>query len=373
MPAHTKKVAIIGGGLAGLITAYQLARCDVEVTVFERKRFPFHRVCGEYISNETLPFLRRLGLFPEELRPSVITRFELTSTNGKKGTLPLDLGGFGISRFSFDHWLVQKARAAGASIQEGVQVEEIVRQEGCFEIRISNTTHPFEIVVGSFGKRSKLDRQLHRPFIDRSSPYVGVKYHIRNDHPKDLIALHNFKNGYCGISRVEDGIVNLCYLTHRSNLKEKGSISEMESTVLHQNPHLKGIFEDSDFLFEKPEVINEISFETKAPIEDHIFMAGDAAGMIAPLCGNGMAMAIHSSKLLAEQLIPLSMGKISQREAEKAYVTKWKNHFTARLWAGRKIQSLFGSAWQSDLAVGLINHTPPLARYLVSKTHGQAF
>ncbi len=81
-----------------------------------------------------------------------------------------------------------------------------------------------DIVIGAFGKRSKLDVKLNRRFIHQRSPYVAVKYHIRTEHPSDLIALHNFKDGYCGISNIEDGKSCLCYLSHRNNLKEFGSI-----------------------------------------------------------------------------------------------------------------------------------------------------
>ena len=78
----------------------------------------------------------------------------------------------------------------------------------------------------------------------------------------------------------------------------------MERQVLLKNPHLKRIFSEADFVFGRPEVINEISFETKDPVENHILMAGDAAGMITPVCGNGMAIAIHSGKY---QQVPESL------------------------------------------------------------------
>lgn len=77
----------------------------------------------------------------------------------------------------------------------------------------------------------------------------------------------------------------------------------MEEAVLFRNPFIRSIFEKSEFLFDRPETINEISFQTKQPVENHILMIGDAAGMIAPLCGNGMAMAIHSAKIVSERLL----------------------------------------------------------------------
>ena len=198
------------------------------------------------------------------------------------------------------------------------------------------------MVVGSFGKRSKVDVRLGRMFIKKRSPYIGVKYHIYTDHPNDLIALHNFKDGYCGISNIEEGKTNLCYLSHRDNLKKYGSIPEMEKEVLFKNPFLKSIFSNSTFLFERPETINEISFETKGPLENHILMAGDAAGMITPLCGNGMAMAIHASKIASELIIKFcKQENYGRSQLEADYTNAWTNQFAQRLWTGRQIQRLF--------------------------------
>ncbi len=65
-------IAIIGAGLSGLISAILLNRYGFEVTVIEKKVFPFHRVCGEYVSNEVLPFLESLAIPVRELNPSSI-------------------------------------------------------------------------------------------------------------------------------------------------------------------------------------------------------------------------------------------------------------------------------------------------------------
>lgn len=364
---------VIGGGLAGLVSSILLNRAGNEVVVFEKKQYPFHRVCGEYISNETVPFLKREGLFPTELQPSDIRRFCLTSVNGKAANMKLDLGGFGISRYALDQFLYQKGLQEGVTFYLDTEVESVAFEGDQFELHTLNNTFFAPIVIGGHGKRSRLDHHLHRSFITQRSPYVGVKYHIRAEHPADLIALHNFKDGYCGMSHIEDGKINLCYLTHRNNLKVHKSIAEMEKAVLFRNPFLKDVFQNAEFLFDKPEVINEISFETKQPVEQHVLMAGDAAGMITPLCGNGMAMAIHSAFLLSGWVDAFAKGKINRAEMEKRYEAEWKRHFATRLWAGRQIQRLFGSEGMSNLAVNLVNHVTPLANFLMRNTHGQPF
>ena len=368
-----KKVTIIGGGLAGLITAIQLARAKVAVQLFEKKKYPFHRVCGEYISNEVVPFLRKNNLFPETFNPSRIQKFQLTSTNGLSTNLPLDLGGFGISRFTYDNWLFKIAESEGVTIhqQEEIVATSFVNEK--FQLHSKFNQYQSDAVIGSYGKRSKIDLVMKRAFTQKRSPYVGVKYHLKYDHPEGLIALHNFQNGYCGISDVENGITNLCYLTHRNNLKKEGSIKNLEENVLFKNPFLKEIFQKAEFLWEQPETINEISFETKKPVEEHILMSGDAAGMITPLCGNGMAMAIHSAKILSELLIQYCRNEITRAELEETYSTKWRTQFATRLWVGRQFQRLFGGGLASNTAVSLGRNIRPLATYLISKTHGQPF
>jgi flavin-dependent dehydrogenase len=368
-----KKTIIIGGGLAGLIAANVLGQSGIACTVIERKNYPFHRVCGEYISNETVPYLRGLGLYPEKFSPAQINRFQLTSVNGKSAELPLGLGGFGISRYTFDEFLYQKAKSIGVEFVLNSEVESILFGDNNFEIKTSQLRLYADVVIGAFGKRSKLDVKLNRDFINKRSPYVAVKYHIRTDHPLNLISLHNFQDGYCGISNVEDGKSCLCYLTHRNNLKEFGSIKQMEENVLFKNSFLKSIFSNSNFLFDKPETINEISFSTKEPVEDHILMCGDAAGMITPLCGNGMAMAIHSAKIASELVMDFCKEKISRQELEKKYSRQWHSQFAKRLWTGRQIQRLFGSVNASDLAVNIARRAKPVANFLISKTHGNPF
>ncbi len=361
--------------MAGLISSIHLTRAGVQCQLIEKQSYPFHRVCGEYISNEVVPYLKSLDVYPEELRPSSIRQFQLTSVNGKSASLPLDLGGFGISRYQLDYFLFQKAKQYGVEFHLNTEVEKISFDSNHFLINTNRELYESDVVIGSFGKRSKLDIQLGRSFIQKRSPYVGVKYHLQlKNFPNDLIALHNFKDGYCGISRVESDRVNLCYLTHRKNLKTHRNIKEMEEAVLFQNPFLKNIFKEAIFLFDKPETINEISFETKAPVVEHILMAGDAAGMITPLCGNGMAMAIHSAKILSEHVIRFcNEDGYSREQMENDYANAWTRMFARRLQAGRHIQRLFGDMWTSNLAVNLALYTPPVANYLMKKTHGEVF
>jgi menaquinone-9 beta-reductase len=369
-----KNVAIIGGGLAGLLSAIQLSKVGIECILIEKKEYPFHRVCGEYISNEVVPFLHSLDAFPASLNPSSISRFQLSATNGKSSFVKLDLGGFGISRFAFDNFLYEEAKKLGVRFILNTEVEHVEFNDEQFTVTHSDKQLTADCVIGGFGKRSKVDVALKRSFIQKRSPYVGVKYHVKTDFPSDLVVLHNFEGGYCGASNVENNVTNVCYLVHRDVLRTHGNIATMEKKVLMKNPHLQTLFRNSDFLFDKPETINEITFETKEPTYNHMLMVGDAAGMITPLCGNGMAMAIHASKIASESIIRFCNDKNYTRDQlESDYARKWKELFERRLWQGRQIQKLFGSALASNIAIHLLLYSRPLVKAIVKSTHGEVF
>lgn len=359
--------------MAGLVSSILLARKGIEVTLVEKKIYPFHRVCGEYISNEALPFLQVNRLLPKDFELPTINTFLLSSVAGRSTTLKLDLGGFGISRFNFDHFLYGQAKQAGVNILLGEEVSAISFMENHFQLNVSDRKLITDLVLCAFGKRSKLDLELKRNFTTKRSPYVGIKYHIKTNHPDHLIALHNFDGGYCGISNIEEGKTNLCYLVQREKLRAAGSIENLEQAILKKNPCLKNIFENSDFLFNKPETINEITFETKEPVFNHLLMLGDAAGMITPLCGNGMAMALHSAKLVSELVADFCTGRITRHQLEDDYSATWKTHFSKRLWVGRQVQKLFGSERASTMAVNLAVHSKLIANQIVKRTHGTIF
>jgi flavin-dependent dehydrogenase len=287
--------------------------------------------------------------------------------------MPLDLGGFGISRYALDYHLYELALKAGVVFLLGKTAEKIEFTTH-FQVKLADgALLESNLVIGAFGKRSRLDKQLNRDFINKRSPYVGVKYHIQTDFPKDLIALHNFRDGYCGVCAIEHEKYNLCYLTSRDNIKHYGSLEQMEVETLYKNPFMQGIRHNATFLYEKPEVINEISFAPKKVVENHILMSGDTAGLITPLCGNGMAMAIHSAKILSGLIVSYFREKWNREKLETSYQQQWHQTFATRLWVGRQTQRLFGSEWVSSMAVGLLKSVQPAARLLVKHTHGRVF
>ncbi len=369
-------IAIVGGGLSGLISSILLSRNGFSVVLLEKNEYPFHRVCGEYISNEVIPFLEEHDLYPSAFSPAKIDKLTISSTKGSSFHTDLDLGGFGISRFTYDEWLASMAKNSGVELYEQTMVSSIEQRETFWRISTSSKdVFESKVVISAHGKRSKIDQKLNRPFLQKHSPYVGVKYHVKTDYPSDTISLHNFKGGYCGFSKIEKDLYNICYLTHRDQLKEAGSLASFESNVLLKNPHLMSLWENSEFVFNKPEVINEISFKPKALIHEGILMVGDAAGMITPLAGNGMAMAIRSAAILSNVIRDNhTNNSFDLQKIYSDYENHWNSYFKKRLWKGRQIQRLFfGSSASSSVAVITGKLFSNITRSIIRQTHGEPF
>ncbi len=378
MPSKHYDIAIIGGGLAGLSLAIQAASKGYKTILFEKETYPFHKVCGEYISFESKPFLESLGLPLNTMELPSIKQLQLSDCNGHLYQFGLPLGGFGISRFSLDDQLYKIALAKGVDVQIGTKVSDVKFDNDVFTIQHSNESVTASIVAGCYGKRSNIDVKLKRSFLyqkpNNLNNYIGVKYHIKYQHNRNVITLHNFKNGYCGLSAIEDGKSCLCYLTTEENLRSNGnSIHQMEQQVLGKNPLLRQVFQNAEFLYEKPLTISKVNFNNKTHHESHILMMGDAAGMITPLCGNGMSMALHASKLAFKAIDLYLSNSIDRNEMEAVYSNSWKNQFDKRLLVGRTVQQLFGGTTSTSVFLKVMHAIKPLSKLIIRSTHGKAF
>ena len=375
-------VAIIGGGLAGLSCAIELKKKGHSVVLFEKEKYPFHKVCGEYISFESWNFLQHLGLPLKEMNLPVIDTLFLTAPNGKFFTTQLPLGGFGISRYKLDNELAAIAKNEGVIVLEETKAEQVICNEQ-FEIHFSSRITAqknikAKVCCAAYGKRTNLDIKWERSFLDHQDKklnnYVGIKYHIETDWKPNVIGLHNFRNGYCGISKIEEEKYCLCYMTKADNLKHcDNDIEQLQQTVLMKNPHLQKIFLKSKVVQEFPITISQLNFHKKSQVENGILMLGDAAGMITPLCGNGMSIALHSGKIASQLADEFLLHKISKKEMEEQYKKQWRQNFFYRLQSGRVLQKFFGSTWLSNSFVQLFKTFPFLTNPVVRMTHGKPF
>lgn len=373
------ELAIVGGGLGGLTMAIYMAKKGHRVVVFEKETYPFHKVCGEYISNESKPYLQALGIDFEALRLPNIDTVAITSIKGKRIEQALDLGGFGVSRYTLDSQLAAIARTVGVEVIENCKITSIDFHSTHFVLKHGNTSTTAKLVAGAFGKRSNIDVKLNRDFI-REKPnsqnnFIGVKWHVKTSNFSDnFIELHNFESGYCGMSKVDNDTFCMCYLSTANALKvNNNSIAQLQENVLFKNPYLANRFSESEMLFEAPITISQVGFKAKTAVENHVLMIGDAAGAIAPLCGNGMSMSINAGYIAANLCIDFLHNKIDQEQLEKQYTAQWQQKFGTRIKAGYWLQHLFGNTTSTEMALGTLKHFPGVVSKLITLTHGQDF
>lgn len=362
-------IVVIGGGLAGLTAALHLGQHKVRVLVIEKYTYPHHKVCGEYVSNEILYYLNSLGVHPKQHGAVTIDELRLTTLKGKKISAKLPLGGFGISRYTFDDILYKQAKKYVDFLFD--TVSEINFLNEIFNVKTTNNVNiQSKYVVGAYGKRSNLDKNLKRKFIAKKTPWLAVKAHYKYDMDENVVALHAFKGGYCGLSKTESGVVNACYLTTAKEFKKYTDIRAFQNIHISENPALKTFFANAIPEFEKPLAISQISFSDKESVYDHIFMIGDTAGLIHPLCGNGMAMAIHSAKLFCELYLETKNSEITRTALEDAYKKLWQETFSSRLKIGAVIQKILLHPAAMKVGFGVAGIFPKLIPAIIKQTHG---
>jgi flavin-dependent dehydrogenase len=361
-------VIIAGGGLAGLTSALLLSKTH-RVLVIDPDDYPRHKMCGEYLSAEVFPFLKSEGLDLSTLTPYQFDELVFSTQNGHQLTTQLPLGGFGISRYALDFALYEKV-IAQAQVEKD-RVLNISQKDTHFEVTTPKGVFTCKQAIMATGKRSVLDKNLKRPFIAQKSPWLAVKMHYDYDMPANEVQLHNFQGGYAGLSKVENANVNLCYLVTFESFKRFKNVDSFNENVLSQNPHLERFFKSAVPQWEQPITISQISFEQKKPIENGVMMAGDTAGLIHPLCGNGMAMAIHSGLLAARAIVPFLKGASNQNIVSKNYTDTWNDNFKSRLRMGRYLQGILLHPVYTKTALGVLKNIPAALPMIIKKTHGK--
>lgn len=392
VPSAFYPVVIVGAGPAGSALAALLARRGRKVALLERDAFPRDKLCGEFLSGESRRLLREIGCLPQilALNPPEIRQMQFTAPGGARLDVPLPSPALGVSRRELDTILFRHAGACGAETFERSEVESILPGKDAVELTVSQHSgrggvvrHRIRaaLVVGAYGRHSRLDRDLGRLARERRK-FVGFKRHHTAADARALLELagcgevHLFSGGYCGVAEVEKGIVNVCLLIRAERLKRlapSGEWEELAEALAAGNSSLARRLRSLLPVPDEPALaVAPVPFGIRKRAAGRVLFSGDSAGMIAPLCGDGQAMALESAELLA-QLIGSVAEDALGREAERVgneWADRWEGHFRRRLRLGRWLQKAALSPYLAGATLHLLRAIPGSAPILARATRG---
>lgn len=374
------EVAVIGGGPAGSAIAVLLARSGKTVALLEKKKFPRDKVCGEFLSPESQRFLETIGclgdIIAAEASEIHVARF--TSSHGKKLEVRLPETALGISRKKLDWIIWNQALSVGAVCFDQAEVKEV--NQNVLTVTCGETSMRLQapLTIGAYGKRSALDQRLARPFMKKHHPYVGLKRHHRackNVYGEQLareldgaVEIHLFDGGYCGMSFVEDGKINISMLLTPRAIRRILSIKwkRVVEYLCEQNPFLKKRLTAMEAAGDEMLAEAQLPFSIKEAYKEGMFFIGDAVSMIPPFCGDGIAMALRSAEMLERCIRDSS----SEADLARTWERSWKAEFGFRIRLGNLLQAVLLSPGMSHLAIRLLEKAPFLSHWIVKKTRG---
>ncbi len=375
-------ITIIGGGPAGSAAAIYLAKYGFKVCLFEKKEFPREILCGEFLSKEVIEIIKELNLFEKflSLNPNPISKFNLITGNGNELISDLNFAAYGLKRSVFDLFLLTAAEENGINIFQPSVVFQIKKEGEKYFVSAKNDDNSIinvqsDSVIAAYGKQNILDKILQRNFIRQKSFFNGIKFHI----PKSVlynpsshqISIFVSDGIYCGLNEVNDDTINLCFLENRFQLKKSSRQNLIE--FISSNKKLKEVFPGNSL-----EQINSlpaygtgnIYFGRKNLVEDGVFMIGDAAGVIAPLAGDGIGIALQSAKLLSHILLKKREEKLSMSQTEQLYERGWQNLFAKRIRMASVIQKIILQKNLRILGISFVKTFPRTLPKLIEMTRG---
>ena len=291
-------LCIVGGGPGGTAAATTAAHQGLRALLLDKDSFPRHKVCGEFVSFESLALLS--SLVEAKINAVAIEAVRLFR-DGRVWESPLPARGLSVSRHELDRIMLDAAVAAGVEVRTQTRVRKVNRIHDSFEIDTGRTTFVAKHVINAAGRWSELrsNRSLSEP------RWIGVKQHFRETDAPPSTDLYFFPGGYCGVQPIGDGLINACALVQAN---AAASLAE----VLRCSSELKSRAQDwvpsSDPIATAP-----IVFGPPQPVIDGMYNIGDAAAFIDPFLGDGISIALQTGVLAAECVV---RGGVAHYESE---------------------------------------------------------
>ena len=356
---------IIGGGPAGTSAAIRAAQCSVNVLLLERGHFPRHKVCGEFVSAESLDLLGRLldPRYAPFLRDAVRIPHSRVFLDGRVLQTPIVPPAASIARLDLDAALWHSAILAGVEARQQVVVQGIT---GDNPFHLTTTDGEFEAkaVINASGRWSNLQRNPGASV----EKWLGVKAHFAEPSPPASVDLYFFDGGYCGVQPVgmagdgsAPGRVNAAAMVRADVASTLPEIFARHSELLKRSRDWKAL---SD-----PVTTSPLIFRQPQTVRDGVLLAGDAAGFVDPFVGDGISLALRSGALAVASLDDFFRGDVSLAKATADYQLGYEHRLAPIFRASSKIRRMLQlpRALRTPLLFVLEN-TPAVTEYLVSKT-----
>lgn len=316
----TADLVIIGGGPAGSAAAIIAARSGARVILLETGHFPKHKVCGEFVSAESLDLLGNLldANYQSLLRNAVRISHARLFTDGRVIRAAVEPAAASIPRFNLDSALWESAERARTEALQQVRALEIVGQ-GPFVVRTSAGEIEARSVVDASGRWSNI-----RPSpagASTGSKWIGLKAHFAEDSPDISVDLYFFPGGYCGVQPVDEGRVNACAMVRADVATTLSEVFDLHPDLRERSRHWQ--------IVSGPVSVAPLFFARPQPICAQILKAGDAAGFVDPFVGDGISLALRTGALAGECLLAFAGGTISLEEAVRRYATNYEKKFAS--------------------------------------------
>lgn len=356
-------LVVAGAGPAGSAAAITAARLGARVLLLEQGRFPRHKVCGEFVSAESLETLRQLlshapnGTEILNSAPK-ISRARMF-LQGTRVEIPVQPSA-SIPRFVMDEALWRAAQAVGVDTRDDVSVEKISRNDE-FAIASSGGEFSSTAAIGTTGRWSKLRQPAVKP---NSRKLIGVKAHFREHNPQRSTDLYFFRGGYCGVQPVDHETVNVCALLRADIATDLNSVFELNSALGHRalgwEPIMSPVF-TSPLVFAEPE-----------PERDGVLFAGDTAGFIDPFAGDGISLALRSGTAAAQAAMHVISGRVSIEDAARNYRRRYQAQFLPAFRAAAQARWIIGCPRPLPQFALQFLRIPRVAEAVFSRTRGIA-